>query len=105
MTDRHVLRIQIDDELAMAGYYIMAKWPDATNVPVLEFASDALVLEFDLSSGDALAHLWSILAGVSPRSHLLSWSARAWMLELLVLGCGLPLSSGNAMFGKTTTVA
>jgi hypothetical protein len=81
MTERRTARIPIAGEFQLAGYFIMAHWPEEMAGPQIEVSTPPLVFMLDLD-GPAMAALKRLLTELPPNRPLLAKSAMAWRKEL-----------------------
>jgi hypothetical protein len=75
------VRFEVTGDLAVAGYFIMANWPDPETVPTLDTSGGPLCLIIDTRT-KALTDLRTMLSRVCDHGGILADSARAWLRVL-----------------------
>src|SRR5687768_17690056 len=81
MPDNRHLRFDLAGDFALAGYFLMAHWPNPDTAPELDVADGRMVLHVDVA-GSGLADLRSTLTKLANLGGAISESAAAWFQEL-----------------------
>lgn len=90
------LEFEIKGELAIAGYFLMANWPNPATAPMLVTTAGPMKICFQRSA-DVLADLKTTLSRVSAYGGKLGESAHLWLESLEGVEPEFPSSSTHGL--------
>jgi hypothetical protein len=82
MTENRYLRFDVSDELGLAGFYLMAHWPESESVPEIERDDGHLVLCVDTTNGELAIMQRLLQQAVADGGGMIGESATAFLKAL-----------------------